>query len=61
MRLPLAQMWNLGTIPQTGVLDCPAILPPNWIPEEEYPFQALLGRIGIPGTQLTNLLCLEVE
>jgi hypothetical protein len=58
--LPPLQKFNLGSIPSTGVLVKPAMVPPSWQAGDEYPFQALLGPLA-PGSVLSNLMVLSVE
>jgi parallel beta-helix repeat protein/predicted outer membrane repeat protein len=61
LTLPVLNTWLLGDIPANGVYDKSVTVPPSWNLGEMYPFQALLGNWGDPGTVLTNLLKLEVE
>lgn len=59
--LPLSGSWNLGTVPQSGVLVLPVTVPAHWAPGEHRPLQALVGPWGGPISRLTNLLVLSVE
>jgi hypothetical protein len=61
LELPLLKLWPLPNIPGTGVLIFPATVPLSWSPDAEYPFQALVGPLGDPGSALTNLMILTVE
>lgn len=58
---PPIRQFDLGTIPQTGVLICSATIPASWHPGDQKPLQALVGPLGAPGSRLTNLLLLTVE
>jgi len=48
-------IYELNPIPSSGVLIFAFEVPPEWVPEEIYPFQALVGPL------LTNLMVLEVD
>ncbi len=61
LQLPLAGHWPLGNIPGNGVLVFPATVPASWIPGEQYPFQALVGPLGNPGSVLSNMIVLTVD
>ncbi len=54
------QPFPLGAIPEDGVLVQQAVVPSDWLPGEQHPLQALLGPPA-PGSELTNLLVLEVR
>jgi len=54
------QQFDLGTIPQSGILTTTALIPGSWTPGELRPFQALLGPLGPPGSILTNLVVVTV-
>lgn len=58
--LPVIRKVNLGAIPSSGSLTKPAIVPSSWKPGEKFPFQVLAGPQA-PGSQLTNLMLLEIE
>jgi parallel beta-helix repeat protein len=61
LTMPLAKSWQLGAIPNTGILAMPATVPSGWPIGSRHPFQALVGPWGGGATRLTNLLLLEVE
>jgi len=54
--LPLVNYWQLGNIPGNGILTIPVTVPVSWNPGQQYPFQALVGPLGNPGSVLTNLM-----
>lgn len=59
--LPFLKSWNLGTIPGEGILILSTTVPPTWSSGEKKYFQALVGPLGNPNSELTNLLVLEVD
>jgi hypothetical protein len=61
LTMPLAKSWQLGAMPNTGILTMPATVPSGWLPGSQYPFQALVGPWGGSTTRLTNLMNLTVE
>jgi hypothetical protein len=61
LTMPLAKTWQLGPIPNTGILTHTATVPSGWQTGSTHPFQALVGPWGGGATRLTNLLLLEVE
>ena len=58
---PAAATWNLGKIPNTGVLKHNVTVPLSWNAGECYFFQAQVGEWGNTYSWLTNLTALEVE
>jgi len=61
LTLPLLKSWLLGPVGTNGTLGISATVPVTWNTGEEYPFQALLGKWGNSGAELTNLMVLTVE
>jgi len=61
LKLPLAKSWQLGPIPNTGILTHTATVPSGWPSGSLHPFQALVGPWGGGATKLTNLMVLEVQ
>jgi hypothetical protein len=61
LEMPLLQQWFLGTIGADGVLIFNAKVPLSWNPGDQRPFQALVGPLGNPSSELTNLLMVTVE
>jgi parallel beta-helix repeat protein len=61
LKMPLAKSWQLGTIPGTGILSFTATVPLGWSSGSQHPFQALVGPWGSSGSELTNLIVLEVD
>jgi len=60
LRRPIIRRIQLGSIPPDGVLIHQGLVPSSWQSGEERPFQALLG-LPAPGSELTNLMVLEVD
>ncbi len=61
LTLPVASMFQLGTIGTSGAVEVPGNIPPSWSPGDEVPFQTLVGPLGNPASLLTNLMVLVVE
>ncbi|MAE71408.1 MAG: hypothetical protein CME06_13190 [Gemmatimonadetes bacterium] len=61
LELPLLLEWELGVVPDDGVLKVAAEVPASWSAGEEYPFQVLAGPMGDWASELTNLLVVDVE
>ena len=59
--LPSDWREDIGPVPANGVLIYPFNVPAAWVAGEEYYFQALLGPIMDPRSELTNLMTLLVE
>jgi len=59
--LPPYMQFGLGNIPSSGVLTVPGTVPGSWQTGEQYPFQALVGPLGNPSSELTNLMLLRVD
>ncbi len=59
--LPPYAQFSLGSIPSNGVLVVPGTVPGSWQAGDVHPFQALVGPLGNPASELTNLHCLQVQ
>ena len=56
-----AALRNIGSIGANGVLSHITTVPQYWNPGEKYFFQALVGLIGSPSSELSNLMTVVVE
>jgi hypothetical protein len=54
--LPPVESYDLGIIPENGVLIHSMIVPATWPSGEKLPFQVLAGPFKSPDTKLTNLM-----
>lgn len=61
LSLPLYASWPLGPMPANAIMVITPTVPVNWAPGDEHPFQALIGPLGNPSSQLTNLMVLEAQ
>ncbi len=59
--LPPYSRFSIGSIPSNGILFVSGTVPASWQTGEQYPFQALVGPLGNPASELTNLMPLVVQ
>jgi len=61
LTMPVLWQQDIGTIQSNGVLEVSGLVPSYWQSGEQYPFQALIGPLGNPSSELTNLMLLISE
>lgn len=54
-------LYSAGDMPISGIRTIRTVIPNNWIPGESKAFQAMVGSLGDPDSELTNLMILSIE
>jgi hypothetical protein len=54
-------LFSVGDMPASGIRTIRTVIPSQWAPGDNKPFQAMVGRLGDPESELTNLMILSIE